>query len=269
MKTTLIITTYNWHPALKAVLLSVLAQRTLPDEIIIADDGSSAETAELITSMRPHFSIPVIHSWQEDKGFRVSRSRNKAIAQASHEYIILIDGDIVLDKHFISDHINIAEAGYFVTGKRVKLAQGITDDILNAKAPQISKLCFFSKGIARGRDLALRCLWLHQKTSKTAVNSIKGIHSCNMAFWLEDAMEVNGFNAEFEGWGPEDQEFAQRLINSGKQRKIAKYYAVGYHLSHKENCRGNLQANENLLKQIQQQRTRACKLGLNEFTPQG
>jgi len=44
MKTTLIITTYNWISALDAVLGTVAEQTRLPDEVIVADDGSLVET---------------------------------------------------------------------------------------------------------------------------------------------------------------------------------------------------------------------------------
>ncbi|MDP5146302.1 glycosyltransferase family 2 protein [Shewanella sp. ULN5] len=265
MKTTLIITTYNWPAALKTVLLSILTQQHLPDEIIIADDGSNEETAILIALLRPQFTMPIIHSWQEDNGFRLSRSRNKAIALASHDYIILIDGDMVLDKHFIADHLEVAQPGYFVTGKRIKLGHPLSEQLLQAGKPASKPLSFFSLGITRGRELAIRCLWLHKKLSMKSPYSVTGIHACNMAFWRQDAIDINGFNAEFEGWGPEDQEFAQRLINLGRRRKTVKFYAVAYHLAHQENCRKNLSRNEKLLKQIQMSKSIHCALGLNEF----
>ena len=47
----------------------------------------------------------IIHSWQEDNGFRAARSRNKAIFKSSGDYIVLIDGDIIL-------HPNLCERSY-------------------------------------------------------------------------------------------------------------------------------------------------------------
>ena len=48
MKLTLIITTYNSPDSLELVLKSVENQTQLPDEVIIADDGSNIETKDLI-----------------------------------------------------------------------------------------------------------------------------------------------------------------------------------------------------------------------------
>ena len=72
MNTSLIITTYNWPEALELSLLSVLNQTTLPGEVIVADDGSTDDTGKLVEKIASFAPIPIIHSWQEDKGFRQS-----------------------------------------------------------------------------------------------------------------------------------------------------------------------------------------------------
>ncbi len=52
MKTSLIVTTYNWPDALRLSLLSAKNQTRIPDEVIVADDGSGEETRALITPVR-------------------------------------------------------------------------------------------------------------------------------------------------------------------------------------------------------------------------
>ena len=48
MNSALVISTYNWPEALELVLKSVRTQIVYPDEVIIADDGSTDETKKLI-----------------------------------------------------------------------------------------------------------------------------------------------------------------------------------------------------------------------------
>lgn len=60
MKTTLLMTTYNWPQALGMVLASVSRQTVLPDEIVIADDGSTEETKMLIEHFAANFPQPVL-----------------------------------------------------------------------------------------------------------------------------------------------------------------------------------------------------------------
>ena len=66
----------------------------MPDEVIVGDDGSTSETKDLIESFKKDFPVPLIHLWQEDKGFRLAMMRNKSVAAATGDYIIEIDGDI-------------------------------------------------------------------------------------------------------------------------------------------------------------------------------
>ena len=90
MRLTLVITTYNWPESLELVLKSVENQTIIPDEVIIADDGSAFETQEFINWFQQDSELNIIHSWQEDIGFRAAKSRNKAIFKSTGDYIILI-----------------------------------------------------------------------------------------------------------------------------------------------------------------------------------
>ena len=78
---TLIITTYNWSDALDWVLGSVAQQDSLPHEVIVADDGSSGNTRDIIEKWRKELNI--LHCWQPDDGFRAARVRNLAILKSS------------------------------------------------------------------------------------------------------------------------------------------------------------------------------------------
>ena len=101
MKTALIIATYNWPEALELVFLSLLNQSVSPDEIIIADDGSARETKQLVENYAQKFNAKIKHIWQEDDGFRKTKILNKSFLKAKSEYIIQIDGDIIIHNEFI------------------------------------------------------------------------------------------------------------------------------------------------------------------------
>ena len=99
----LVITTYNSPETLDLVLRSALLQSDPPCEIIIADDGSNNDTARMVETYRAAASIPVVHVWQEDLGFRAATSRNKAIASAKGNYVVIVDGDMLLNHNFIKE----------------------------------------------------------------------------------------------------------------------------------------------------------------------
>ena len=260
MSVSLIVTTYNRPDALFLVLKSIERQSTLPEEIIIADDGSNNDTKELIQNFQMLSSLQIIHSWHKDVGFRVAKSRNKAIAKTTGNYIILIDGDMILHPEFINDHINNSQSGYFVQGSRVLLTQDKTKQTLDQQKISFS---FLSNGL-QNRKNAIHSNSLSRLFSKKK-NTLRGIKSCNLAFFKQDCITVNGFNNEFEGWGREDSEFIMRLFNSGINRKNVRFNAIQFHLWHNENIRDSLEKNEALLQNTINNQIKWCDSGLKKF----
>ena len=263
MTCSLIITTYNWKEALELVFLSALSQTQLPDEIIIADDGSRVDTKELIEKFRSNSKIPIIHSWQEDEGFRAARSRNLAVAKAKGEYIVLIDGDMILHHEFIKDHLSFAQRGSFVQGGRVLLGEELSSRLLQEKNIEIS---LFEKDM-KNRKNALHSNFLSQIFSKDS-KSLKGIKTCNMAFFKSDFELVNGFNNLFVGWGREDSEFIVRVMNAGIKRRNLKFHAIAYHVWHNENSRQSLPENDKLLEKSIELKLTSCEDGVREVASQ-
>ena len=260
MLVSLIITTYNRPDALLLVLRSIEGQITLPYEVIIADDGSTNDTKEVVTSFQEKSDIRVIHSWQEDSGFRAAKSRNKAIAKATGKYIILIDGDMILHPEFINDHINNTQSGYFVQGSRVLLTQDKTKQTLDQQKINFSLL---SNGL-QNRKNAFHSNILSKLFSNKR-NYLRGIRTCNMAFYKQDCININGFNNEFEGWGREDSEFIMRLLNSGINRKNVRFNAIQFHLWHNENIRDSLEKNDAILQEAINNHTQWCNNGIDSY----
>lgn len=241
----------------------MLAQTQLPKEILVADDGSRTDTANVVQTFAQNVPIPVHHIWQEDDGFRAAQSRNRAIAAATSDYIVLIDGDMMLEQHFIADHIAVAQKNCLIQGSRVLLTMEKTAECL--KQPEkIENIHWWSKGIEK-RLSALRCLWLSQRVGQKISHNHKSIKSCNMGFFRTDALAVNGFNNEFVGWGREDSEFAARLYHSGCIRRNLKFAGIAYHLWHKEAERTALPHNDALLQNTLVNKLTRCKDGVNEF----
>ena len=99
----------------------------------------------------------------------------------------------------------------------------------------------------------------------TKKNHIRGIKSCNMAFYRSDFINVNGFNNDFEGWGREDSEFVVRLINSGVNRKNVRFNVIQFHLWHNENPRMLLSQNNAILEHAIINHSQWCENGINSI----
>lgn len=259
MKISVIVTTYNWKEALAITLESIKEQTLLPDEVIVADDGSNEETKALIEAYQLNYPTRLVHSWQEDTGFRLAASRNKAIAKAQGDYLIIVDGDLYLPTSFVASHASAAKEKCFVQGGRVLLGPVISKKIMGDGY----KPHFFS-GDIRNRHNMLNSELLSKWFTKIK-NNDKSTRGCNFALWKKDAIAVNGYNEDFEGWGREDSEMVIRLLNSGLDRIYLKFKAVGYHIYHKENSRGMLDKNDLIYKDAIEKRSQRCVNGLNKY----
>lgn len=258
----LIISTYNWPQALKQTLNSVVHQTIQPNEILIADDGSDERTANLIQQFKEqHPALNIVHVWHEDNGFRLAAIRNKAISMAQSDYIIQIDGDIILDQYFIADHLSIKAVGYFVTGSRLLLGKKITAVLLASEKVNFAALRWQGKNFFNTLRIPffMRLLQNHYKIKGKHLDYVKG---CNMAFWKSDLYLVNGYDESFIGWGREDSDICIRLIHAGVQKKFIKFCAVQYHLHHPLASRDQIEANDVLIEQNKLQRISFCKDGL-------
>lgn len=227
----LIIATYNWPEALQLCLNSILRQTILPSEIIIADDGSDERTARLIQNFTQKSPFPIFHEWHEDKGFRKTIILNKAIKKASGSYIVQIDGDIIVDCHFIADHVRAAEKGCFIRGTRASLSPQATASMLAKGRLSIADKIQLA---VKQPINTLRLYPIFAQLATRKEQSGRRVKGCNMSFWKEDLIAVNGYDNDLQGWGHEDEELSWRLVNLGVQKKIIKFSAIAYHLYHKQ-----------------------------------
>ncbi len=256
----LVTPTYNWPEALELLLLSVLNQSKLPNEVIIADDGSRKETSDLIKRYQKKFPIPLHHIWHKDENNRKPAIMNKAIASSKYDYIIEIDGDIIMHKDFVKDHLSLAERGLYLYGSRVNIQEEHLTTLFKNKQTQFN---FFSKGIKkRGRTLHIPFLANRFKKENKISSKLRG---CNMSFWKDDFIKINGFNEELVGWGVDDSEMIQRLINIGIQGKRLKYKGIVYHIFHKEQDKSKVGYNENLEKEAKEKKIIYIEKGINQY----
>ncbi len=243
LSVSLIITTYNAPDYLSLCIKSVLTQTQLPNEILIADDGSGEATRLLIENYSKSSPITIKHVWQPDSGFRVSAIRNKAILAAKHEYIIQIDGDVILNPHFIADHIKYAKPNTYIGASRCYIKEVYSKLILKEQYINFREI----KEYCRIKFNSKRIPLLTPLFLKSKSHNLVRIQGCNMAYWRKDAIRINGYNEDIQGWGSEDSEFAIRLSNSGLKKNYLKFSAIAYHIWHEKASRASHKKNNEIM----------------------
>ena len=282
MRLTLLITTFERPDALACVLASLERQSQLPDEVVIADDGSGPSTRRVVEDFQRRFARIVHHTWQRHDGPRVGRARNVGIAMASGDYLVQIDGDMLLHPEFIADHARAARPGYWVQGTRILLDEGRTRELIRRTTPTFDvsdsgsptgiaadssigpdTIGFFSRGIGFKR----RIYALHSPAVaplfRRAANAFIAIKGCNQAFWRADIERVNGYDEAMTGWGAEDKELAARLVHAGVRHATLLFAGIAYHLYHDPAARDREAINDRIYRETLRQHRTRCATGLN------
>ena len=267
-----IVTTYNREDALAAVLRSLGGQTDADFEVIVADDGSGPGTAALIEAWKSKVGHRVDHVWHEDIGFRAAQIRNRAILASRGAYCIFLDGDCIVRPDFVATHRRLAERGWFVTGNRVLLSPALTVNVLrDAMMPERWGISLWLAERWRGGVNRLSAL-LHlplgplRRLRKTAW---RGARSCNLAIWRADLDRVDGFDADYAGWGKEDSDLIVRLLHAGTRRKDGVFATGVIHLWHAEADRSQLNDNERKLTGILAGDRARARRGLSTLAPSG
>lgn len=258
-KLSLIILTYNRPDALGLILKSIKHQTVLPDEVIIADDGSAGETESLIGSWQKKFPVPLLHAWHVDIGYRIAAIRNRAVEKSTGSVLVFSDGDLFFHPRCIEDFKKNIRKGEALIGSRVFLSgQSTVKRILEENIYPAFPV--FSPEIESNRLNSVRMPFLNKFLKPLSFS--KHLRGGLLCVWKDDLEAVNGWNEEFTGWGLEDTELVFRMFNYGISFKKIKFQAITYHLWHEQQTREQISRNQELLDNTIQKGLLKCRKGL-------
>jgi glycosyltransferase involved in cell wall biosynthesis len=238
MRTELIVATYNSPDPLKLCLASVAAQRVQPDSICIADDGSGPDTAAAISGIadaRP--SPPIRHVWHEDRGFEKAAILNRAIASSSAEFLIFIDGDVLIHPNFLARHLEMARPDRYSSGSLIRLDAEATAAVTSG---DVSSGRVFDRGwLRRNRAIDRFGTWLKTmpfpRPVMAALDRATPVQrawcGANASAFRGAILAVNGFDESMK-YGGGDKELGIRLANNGVRGRHLRYTAPLVHLDH-------------------------------------
>lgn len=270
MKISVIFTTYN-HPVwLEKVLWGYTLQTFKDFEVIVADDGSGEETAELIKRMQKEVNYPIQHVWHEDDGFQKCVILNKAIVASKGEYLVFTDGDCIPRHDFLQTHYDKRQPNHFLSGGLIRLPMELSkkitkDDILSQK--------IFDKNWLEEQGLKKDFLKNLKLTKKEAtagfMNKVTPTtpswNGHNASTWREIVLKVNGFDERMQ-YGGQDREFGERLVNLGVKPKQIRYSTICLHLDHSRGYarKESIEKNRNIRKHTQKNKIHWTPFGIEK-----
>ncbi len=225
----LVVTTYDWPEALAAVLASVKRQSRLPDELVVADDGSGPETGGAVREALEGSGLVWRHVRHEDRGIRQARIKNLAVRHTRADCLIFVDHDVVLHPRFVEDHLAMSGRGAFLQGKRSFLPGGVTERVLGGEGFQPPGP--LTPGLGNRKN-AVRCPGIGRLLARPGrfQTSLRG---CNLSMTREDFLRVDGYDETFDAaWGREDSDICYRLFHRDVRVRNLWFMALQYHLDH-------------------------------------
>lgn len=236
-----IVSTYQRPGHLERCLEGFRHQTTRDFEVVVADDGSGPETAELVAAAAKSYPVPLRHVWQEDAGFRKCRILNRASLAADAAVLIYTDGDCVPERRFVAMHLRHSAPGRFLVGRSVKWGEARSQRLDVAAVARgeharigLREIIENARGLHRYVPYGFVLpgefsFWLVQRLKKN-----RGFRGGNGSLWKSDLERVNGWNEDFESWGLEDVELGYRLRLAGVEPMLVINRAVNFHLWHPE-----------------------------------
>ena len=106
-KISVIICTYNRKSVLERVLTAYKNQTFRDFEIILASDGASDGTDEMVAELGPFLGYRLTYIRQEDNGFRKSLAVNKAVRESAGQILVFADDDMIPPPRFLESYEKI------------------------------------------------------------------------------------------------------------------------------------------------------------------
>jgi glycosyltransferase involved in cell wall biosynthesis len=264
----LVVCTYEWPEALDAILRALADQSDDRFEVVVADDGSGAETKAVVERWRPSFGDRLAYVWQPDEGFRAARVRNLGALAASSDLLVFLDGDCVPRRDFVRAIRASWRPGWFLATNRLNVSRKLTERILGERIPvhrwSLPRWLMRTPGSVRhvmsltGRD--------RRRAGREGQPGFAphGNAYCCIGVAAADFEAVNGYDTRYAGWGDEEVDLSVRLRRIGLRCGHAGPQATPIHLWHPTR-EVRERANWSLLQETEQSRRTEAVEGLREL----
>jgi glycosyltransferase involved in cell wall biosynthesis len=213
-------------------------------EVVVADDGSGPETAEVVRRFGASADFPVGHVRQEHHGFRLAASRNGAVRAARGEVLVFVDGDCILRPDALRLHRERCRPLRAHTGARQMLEPQETSGLLERALEPWTYDFALVETMLRERRRLRRLYFANLFYRFFHLKPRPKLAAANCAVHRSDFAAVNGFDERFIGWGYEDDDLARRLrrrgvrIIDGTLDCLALHLFHQIHPSHRPSARG-------------------------------
>jgi GT2 family glycosyltransferase len=235
---TVIIANYNQLSTLPVSLRSMAMQEQLPQQVVVADDGSCDGSVEWLDQLPDDaYPFPLFYVTHSHFGYGLAVIENLAAKSVNSGRLLFTNADVVHGPTSVLAHrmmYDVEVAGGHVEDVAMPWSQMVRPADMNYFASFVRYFgCF--KGDYSNAEFMRRDPFIN----------IYGIWGGNFSVSVALFHEVGGFNEDYRClYGGEEADLIQRLIKVGARPAWA-YNSTAYHLAHPKRAyasvpRGNL-----------------------------
>jgi len=195
----IVIPTRNRRELLRQSLISLENQVGLDGgfEVIVADDGSSDGTADLLESLSGSLTYPLY--WLRLPGSGAATARNRALALATAPRTLLLGDDTVPERDALANHLSAANgsAEVAIQGRIDWDPEQQVTPVMRFLAPEGPQ--FYFKGLRPGRPIPYTIVYASNLSAPT--------------YWFRE----DPFDERFPSAAFEDTELAYRWLRKGRR----------------------------------------------------
>lgn len=239
MKSSLIVCTYEAPRELDLVLAALSRQTRMPDEILIADDGSKSPTHDVVEHWRARMPCPLRRVHQADIGYRKARIVNEAVRNSIGDHLLMLDGDSFPHRAWIEDHLSVADGRTVLCGRRVKLGPKLSasttrEDVLSGRFDSVLSARLVKSSLSGDTQRLSLGLRLPMPVVRLLHPRPRKLMGVNFSLPREAFFAVNGLDEAWTVYGHEDRDLELRLQRAGWRFLALLNRAVVFHVWHAE-----------------------------------
>lgn len=207
------------------VILEALKNQTFKNfEVSITDDGSSDGTKEYCQKLMEDGSLPFTfrYLWQEDKGFRLAKSKNMGIQEAKGKYFLSLEGDVIPNDQLLAQYKQALTSNDILLGVRHEIRE----------LPTIPLNYDHLDNIVFSPDFRLNMLNDWQRGLFTPEKPYMHASGCNLLLPTKELKEIDGWDEGYEGYGKDDYDVVMRLMHFKNTTVNPCISAYCYHIDH-------------------------------------
>ena len=214
-----IIPTYNRRDELRRTLETLTAQEfpAREFEVIVADDGSSDDSAEVAASFDGPLRMKYV--FQEDLGYRAGAARNAGARLAAAPVLAFLDSGTLAGPGFVGGHL----AAHSEPGRRAVLGYCFGYDAFREVkwVPESFEAASLAEVVRLNADEPLFRDIRHLEFERVGSDLMSltvpwtFFYTMNCSVLAAEFWAVGGFDEIFRSWGIEDTELGYRLYHHG------------------------------------------------------